>query len=132
MRVRVAASTVTICTLVVLAGVAVGSSAAAASNNNHCGKISHRSLNGLGGPNAVYQVFTYRYERCSRARRIIRSYLRRVRRLKRCPQDGCVRRVLYGWKCRSPQYHGTMIGCVPRRAAWSSPNRPFVGVSRSG
>ena len=95
------------------------SSASAAS----CGSISSPALSGISSA----KVFTYKYERCRRARSIVREYMRRIRKVRRCEPMGCVR-VVRGWKCRTPQVHGTMVGCVPRGQPWSGSSRPFVGI----
>lgn len=89
-----------------------------------CGPISSPKLAGISSTS----VFTYKYSRCTRARTIIRAYLRRIGRVRSCGQDGCVKNVR-GWKCHTPQYHGTFVGCVPKGSPWSGAGRPFIGVS---
>lgn len=90
-----------------------------------CGDISANAL-----PSAFdYNVFTYKVSSCKRARSILAAYLRTVASVDSCSQGGCVRKVK-GWKCRTPQVHGTVVGCVPQGASWGGPGRPFVGISR--
>ena len=89
-----------------------------------CGTISSPVLAGYSSTH----VFTYKYTRCRGARGVLVAYLRRIGRIRHCSQNGCAKRVA-GWKCRSPQVHGTLVGCVPKGSSWNGFSRPFIGVS---